>query len=363
VKQLFAADSTQAVLADWVEFELIIAGRPFFTDALLGRADEVERDPDQYEEDKDPEAGDSGDVIEPEILQPGREERANTIWNELELRSNSLGRLYPFELTGRANGGWRLAPRASSGDPEVEYARTVYRVTLMMASIRNRHITPRTKKDRSYSALTTSMERQFQHISALAAPNLHGEQGKVFSFGWPRKDGSTFQDALIDLTRQMGRGQVQAQPPANSSGREKDGTVDLVTWNPFALPSVGDPVIVGQVASGANWTDKPVQMYLKAKFLKWFKYPPTESPLTAIFIPFTRHTNVVAAQGRTMKEAMEEEDRDQAATYGIMVDRFRLVELIGQGLGPAARRHQCEDPVSVLSSAESWLQACRDYCS
>lgn len=364
MKQLFAADSTRAVLVDWVEFELVMTGRPFYTDAMLNRADQVEKEPDQYGSDKDAEAGERGEDVDPEILEQEGDERSQAVWEELQLRVTTLGELYPFEVTGRISGGWRVAPRAASSKPDVETARSVYRSALVMSCFRNHHIKKqKKKKDREYSKLQTTMERQFQYLSALAAPNLHGPAGVVYSFGWPRRDGSDFQVALVDLVEQMGKGKVKDKPPANASGAEKDGTVDIVTWIPFGIPSVGDHVYFGQVASGSNWTDKPVQTYLKAKFFKWFEHRPAHVYSGATFMPFVRHTRVVPHEDATMDEAMAQEDRDQAVTYGTMVDRFKLTELYAQGLGPEDRRHQCEQPSQVLKQTVDWVQACRDYCA
>jgi hypothetical protein len=358
--QLFTPDSTRAVIADWVELELYRSGRTSYSDASLLRAEETAREPDQHDDDLDPESDD----YDPEILQLENEARREEVWEELSLRASQLTELYPFELTGLSSGGWRLALRAPSGDPNVDYARSVYLLVLTMSGVRNRHIKKQRREDPDYTRLTGQLEKQFQHVSALAAANYYGRATTaVYSFGWPRKDRSDYHSALKDLTDKFGTGKVRKRIPANSSGKEKDGTVDIVAWRVFPTPLAGDPVLYGQVASGLNWTDKPVMAYLDGKFFRWFKHPLSTQHAGATFMPFVRHVNVSPAPGRSMREAIAEEDREHARIYGAMVDRIRLTQLLGEGLGDPSMRYLCEMPDDVLARGQEWIDACWSYCS
>lgn len=361
--EMFTPGSTRAVIADWTELELLRTGKPFYTDSMLLRNEEVTREPDHDEDGKDAEAEEGWDEYDPEILQVEAENLREAIWDELQLRQDHLGDLYPFKVEGLRNGGWKLS-RRQAGSDETEYAHWMYLTTLAMSGVRNRHIKRRKPKgkDPEYSAIVVSLAAQFQHISALSASNYYGTETVVYSFGWPRRDGSDFRDALKDLVDSFGNGKVKKKVPANSKGHEKDGTVDLVVWRKFTSPYPGDPLLYGQVASGRDWTEKPVETYLRTKFLKWFKHPPTSNHTGATFMPFVQHVNVTAAKGHSMRDAIAEERRDNAAVYGQMFDRLRLTELFGPGLGPSEQRHLCEDPDDVLQRAKEWIQSCWDYC-
>lgn len=357
----YADDATRAVIGDWVELELHRTGRPFYTDSMLIRDIAPVSEPEQHESDRDPDAGEHGEHIDPEILDARAEDLRDQVWQELDLRQEALGDAYPFALTALRTGGWRL-DRREPKTPALEYAHWMYLTTLTMSCFRNRHIRRQKKPDPQHRELQTRLEKQFQHIAALAASKYFGDDTVVYSFGWPRRDGSNFQDALRDLVDEFGNGKVKKRVPANSKGHEKDGTVDVVVWRAFTKPSAGDPLLYGQVASGDNWRDKPVSMFLKRKFLKWFKHPPTMNWLGATFMPFVKHTDVTPFDGYTMEQAIAEEDRDLAATYGQMFDRILLTELFAQGLGKPDQRVQCEDPDDVLLAAQTWIKDCFSYC-
>ena len=94
--------STRAVLADWVELQVLLSDGPIAEQQLL-RSQAVQSDPEH------------GDVlsnldlepVDEEILEPAADELSQRVNEELTYRQSTLGSLYPFEITFEY-GSWIL---------------------------------------------------------------------------------------------------------------------------------------------------------------------------------------------------------------------------------------------------------------
>jgi hypothetical protein len=356
MRDVFSPDSTRAVMADWVELELALTDRRAVTDSLVVRTDETieddlnagraERDEDVHED------------LDREILDNRAEKRRDDMWEELSLRQEVLGDLYPFVLAPKGATSWQLT-RREAPSVEVAVAHGVYTSALVMASFRHGHIRKQAKDDPQWQALEGKIAEHLQYLAAYGAAMLLGE---AYSFGWPRPDKSAFKDAAADAVACLGLGKVREDFPLDSTGKEKDGTVDVIAWRAFRDRTYGALVLYGQVASGANWNSKPIYTYLDEKFLRYLDPRPSKHYVGATFMPFLLHTEVADPAHGDMVGAIRSKAEGLEMTHGSVIDRVRLTELLGQGLPHGEKLHNCVDPEVALKSLAVWVQSCRVYC-
>ncbi|RCK70408.1 hypothetical protein DT076_07100 [Desertihabitans brevis] len=356
---VFSPDDTRAAMADWVELTLAMGTRRAITDAAVVRGDEaIEDDLDAGRDGFDAEAGEDGETIDREILDTETEKRRDDMWEELAYRQEALGELYPFVLSKKGATNWQLTLRDAS-TPQVALAHHVYLGALVMAAFRQGHI-KKQKRDRGqFTRLEKKIAGQFQHLAAYAVATLLGQ---AYSFGWPRPDKSKFRDAAVDAMACLGLGKVRDDFPLDSTGSEKDGTVDVIGWHAFRDRAFGALVLYGQVASGKNWTSKPIGTYLDEKFLRYLDPAPSKHYIGATIMPFLLHSELTEPPHGDWPGARQSRAQGLEMTHGTLIDRLRLTELLGEGLPEVGRLHNCVEPEQALKALAAWVKSCRVYC-
>lgn len=328
---------TRSRLADWVEVLSLVSSRGVATQAdYLKLHDFLEADSHFIEVDDE-----TGDMLETEILGEELSELSGDVLDELEYRANVLSDYYPFEVDKRDR-GWRVRIAHEICDPQMSIAQSFYLFCLLICAVRDGRI-------ECVDALKHQMSRLFQKISAEAAAELLG--GEVVSFGWPRPEGTAFQPALHCVSRQLGLGDPLDKVPLWSNGQEKDAGIDVIAWREFADKRPGKLVLLGQVASGLNWTEKTVKADTP-RFLSWFSRRPTEHFIPAIFIPFPQHHDCTGRDGHSFEDVANDEAWLREQEFGLVIDRMRIV-------GAAAKRFDVyreagEEP--VLTTVNDWIK-------
>lgn len=357
---VFSADDTRAAMADWVELSLAMSSKRAITDAAVVRGDEaIVDDLDAGHEGFDEEAGLHGETIDREVLDDKTEKRRGDMWEELAYRQDALGELYPFVLSKKGATNWQLTMRAAS-NPHVAVAHHVYLGALVMAAFRQGHIKKQERDRGQFTRLENRIAGQFQHLAALAVASLLGH---AYSFGWPRPDKSKFRDAAVDALACLGLGAVRDDFPLDSTGKEKDGTVDVIGWRAFCDRAFGALVLYGQVASGKNWNNKPIRPYLDERFLRYLDPQPSRRYISATIMPFLQHSELAEPTHGNWPGARRDESKGLEMTHGTLIDRLRLTELLGEGLPELDQLHNCVEPAGTLKALEAWVKSCRAYCN
>ena len=310
---------TRSRLADWIEIQSLIKTRQVATRADFGGLWDI-LDDNGREVEIDPETGDS---LETEILEVDRSLSTDQVFDELEYRADVLKEHYPFELYLKDQ-NWHLSPTRSSQDPDIEAARISYLFCLLISAVRDGTLTADDP-----DALRKAIPQLFQEISAKAAGGVLG--GRVISFGWPRPDGSTFLSALMDASKQMKLGKPLNSVPLWSTGQEKDAGIDVIAWRDFPDRQPGKMVLFGQVASGNDWTEKPIKNAMPL-FLSWFSQRPTEHFIPAIFIPFPQHHDCAGRSGEAFGIVADAEAWRREQQFGLVIDRLRIAGAVAQRL-------------------------------
>jgi hypothetical protein len=272
------------MFADWIELLALASPRRSASRADIIRLISKQADIEHGIE-ADP---DTGEGLEAEILESASFQLGDNVADELAFRAQTLDVSYPFELTMRAE-TWSIEVRPTTLEKP---AARVYVFCLLISALRDRRlaggaIIAEAKED---------FTRLFQNVSYLAAIRLMGNSG--MSFGSPRPDGSTFLEAIEEFITAFGIGEPRSQFLPSSMRKEKDEGVDVIAWRSFADGRPGQMLLLGQVASGHDWPDKPVAPAV-GKFLDWFVTHPSRFYLPAIFIPFVQQSATIAAEPRS----------------------------------------------------------------
>ncbi len=292
----FDADSHTA--ADWFEMKALLAprGKASFVD--VERAWEANR----ASEDTDPAGGD-------EQFDEWLNERVAIVERRMEL----LGTAYPFEFTDNDTA------LKFVGSANVSDGKAVYLLSLFLS------VAPSTSVFEERVPITPWMRDAFQVCSGWAASGAI--EGSSYVFGWPRSDGTSFLEALrLVFVDRMADGEVLPRDaaPAGASRREKDGGIDIVAWKERLDKSSGKIHLLGQVASGANWRDKPIGPYVDALSRQWLSQPWILPPVQAMFIPFS----IIPVEGASYSEQV----RFFSATFGAIFYREVLPAYAERGL-------------------------------
>lgn len=352
--ELFETAATRSIMADWVEASVFCTGYPV-SSADVTRTGSIRDEPvngSEYDEEAD-------EYLDAEILDSGAQEVVDSVWRELEYRSRTLGDAYPFEMVTNADGSWLL--RSASRERRGAGARSTYLTCLLIAAMR-RKILPKAKKDwdpalrDSYDVLKKMAPDVFQRVSYLTGGALIG--GTAYWFGWPRPDNTPkLRDALEALVGKIKHAKIKSVDPEWTNSAEKDGTVDLVIWSPFLDGHYGSVVVFGQVASGANWHDKPINAYIKGHFSDWFEDDPSIHYIPAMFMPFMIHEEATPRGALSFEQVARGYARQYERDFGVVLDRMRLTELALR----AETRDDSLDEQSMLPAIGRWLARARLY--
>lgn len=261
----------------------------------------------------------------------------------IERRTRILGSAYPFLLD---DNGDTLSYVGVLDQAHV--GQTVYLLCLILSSIPESEILDKTRLK-----IPNSTRDRFQACAAWAAAAVVG--GCAYAFGWPRPDGSDFITALGKVYHDsMGdkEATVREVPPPGASGAEKDGGIDIVAWRPRADLASGKIYLLGQVATGKNWEDKPIAADIKPLHENWFEFLPVSTAIPAMFIPYSIIPNGNAS--------VEDQLRMLTSRFGMVIYRDVLAryaqEGFESGMAQRAMVHRLEDHASIKKYVERVLK-------
>lgn len=339
--------STRAVLADWVELQVLLSEGPVAEQQLI-RSQAAQSEPDHGVEltelDLEP--------VDEEILETSADELSQRAYEELAYRESALGPLYPFELTVEY-GKWALG-RRETFDSSEQAAHGAYVCCLLIAAMHS-ELLPMPGGHH----LITHSAKIMQIESYLTAAEIIG--GSVFWFGFPRPDHSNMLTAVQKLVEAMGLGIAISELPPELSPDSKDGTVDIVVWRRFRDGQPGAVVAYGQVASGKNWDTKPISTFLGEYFFPWFTEPPSCHHIGLLFIPFLQHHKLREASSGEYREIARKKAHLRERTFGVVIDRLRLTELMSAS--KVGGRYDETEYKKYEADAEAWVNEALSYAA
>ncbi|BBO69104.1 hypothetical protein DSCA_30340 [Desulfosarcina alkanivorans] len=277
-------------LADWLElYTLTTEYKECPVEKLLDAMDISE---DAY-------IGDETEDVE-------KEQVLGRVCREFERRDETLKEAYPFKII---RGGTFIEQKEALNPGMLSYNLS------LRISIKSTEIVV----DGSLPDISYQERNLFQACANLAAAGYLG--GRVYAFGWPRPDHTNLLDALRLVELEMGgEGVVQDFPPAPAK-HAKDDELDVFAWLPHCDGPGWALTLWGQVASGKDWSIKPLSSDKIEQFRRrWYKKPPVLKPIRAMFVPFCLFEDELEKGAEAYKEAL----CDNTVLYGIIFHRCRL---------------------------------------
>ena len=341
------ASSTRAVVADWVELQVLLSESPVAEQQLIrSQAAQSESEHGDVLTEPDLEAADE------EILESRSDELSQRVHEELAYRERVLGPLYPFELTVEY-GKWALGRRETSDSSE-QAAHGAYVCCLLISAIHSELL-----PIPSCHTLFTRSAKIMQIESYLTAAEILG--GSAYWFGYPRPDHSNMLTAVQKLVKAMGLGVAPNERPLGLSPHANDGTVDIVAWRPFRDGQQAAIVAYGQVASGKNWDTKPIGAYVKGHFIPWFEKAPSHQYIELLFVPVLQHHKLRESSLEDYREVAREQARLREMNFGVVIDRLRLTELMAAS--KVGGRYDDAEYRNHEADAEAWVRDALAYAS
>lgn len=245
--------------ADWIEFQILSEKTGSLKTSSLSRM--IENQPDRGELDDS-----------------GLEDIVGQWLDEILLRKRTLGDAYPFDADNKS-----VFLKSSHDENKPGYY--TYLLCLLLSHAKNTDVLD----GETFLAIGRNdvVRKYFQGISTIAAGGYI--QGNSISFGFPREDGTNFINALDKVITFSKDGAVLLDTPHDAANKNvKDYEIDVISWIPTNDGMCGKVFLISQVASGANWEEKPLRRSILVDLWPWI-YPPfasNENLAIALFMPF-----------------------------------------------------------------------------
>lgn len=278
-------ESTVSDLVDWVEFKVLESEFNSYSLRELAGLNE------QYEDEE------NENFTEQDLE---NDESVIRVSDEIANRMKVLKDSYPFELTKDDN-------EIRLKDSDKNIGEWVYLYCLIISHRKADGV------NSSDFALTNEDRDILQIASVYAAA---GDFGDVVSFGYPRPDNTNFLSAMESTFKLVGEGTPRGSFLPGVSPHANDAEIDLVAWQNMNDGLPGKKLLIGQVASGANWKGKTVISAVDYVFSTYFSLKPCSSPIPAMFIPFC----IDEEHNGTRQDVLH----DLTNRFGIVYYRLRL---------------------------------------
>ena len=321
-------DDCACELVDWIEFQAL------FNEFQTYKIPNLRTLNEELEDGVDDEI-DVQDNLDEELVQ--------RVYEEINLRTQSLGGAYPFTLD-REN--YELCAIETD---EITLGGWIYLYCLILS-----HAKADSVLKKSLGLTGNDLRRKPMQVAATYA--AAAEMGNAISFGFPRPNNTGIIDAIDHAFGQtIGEGVALSEPKDGYLVSSKDAGIDIIAWKNSVDNLPGKLLMYGQVASGYNWEDKSVKNDIDQFKCTFFSDPPQSPEISSIFIPFCIPPN---SHG-TLKNRLN----GLAAKFGIVYYRYRLPRLAEDGwmIGQTAQEgfekfiDHIEDSSCFRETVESFL--------
>jgi len=303
-------------LTDWVELKTIFSDYNAFNLSDLSSLTE------EYEDDE------NIDFSEQDL---DNEESYIKVCDEIANRAKTLGDAYPFCFENNDT-------EISLHNSAFNIGQWIYLYCLVIS-----HRKADTVNITDFSL--TNDDRDILQIASVYA--AVGHIGDAFSFGFPRPENSNFFDALKNTFTKMGEGSPLNEVRPGYSSAVKDGEVDIVAWQAMNDGLPGKLFLLGQVATGNNWTDKSIIGAMEYFFGAYFSEKPASKAIPAMFIPFC----IEEQYGGSRHQVMQ----NHSSRFGIIYYRLRLPYYALIGFNKPNNFHRKDESDKIMGFVQQQL--------
>ena len=156
-------------------------------------------------------------------------------------------------------------------------------------------------------------------------------RGPAISFGWPRPDGSQFLIAVKRVYKLFGDGTPVTRPRPAAAKSVKDNGIDIISWKRSVDGLPGTQYLIGQVASGNNWSGKSVVTDCDHFHKYWFRVQPASSAQAAMFMPFALQPED-PGDGTPYDEVLTDHMQSLIHRFGTLFYRDRIAKHLAESL-------------------------------
>ena len=171
----------------------------------------------------------------------------------------------------------------------------------------------------------------FEHLCAKVTKEYYGSHCRAEVFG--TSESGAFNEKVKDLLHSLCiRGHFKE--PEGSTGRQKDGNLDIVAWIPFADQKDGRMISLGQCKTGTHWEPLLAELNPELFFSLYSTQQPFSRPLRMFF--------VAESFGNYKWE-------ERCCSGGILFDRTRIMEFLPENMD--------DEMIELLAKIQEWNSA------
>ena len=254
----------------------------------------------------------------------GTEEIVTSAVYRIKLRQKALDSTYPFELD-------REGSTVTCVFEETSFGHSTYILSLVLSHLRA--VSP-VLSDPDLHPNDEEVKRMRKYFQYVATAALAAEvQGRAWSFGFPRLDGSGFLPRLKEVWQELRDGRVEAQ--AGAPEQPKDDQIDVFAARTHSDNLPGFLLAAAQVATGANAWTKSLKGHLGAFRGRWFQPQPATDFIPYMIVPFAIGDEKFVDRVRTMGNVLHRlrvprrvAEAEQLARAGVQIEAYdRLPEV------------------------------------
>jgi hypothetical protein len=261
---------------------------------------------------------------------------------EIARRLKNVGDDYPFRIDEKGRSLQLVAKITEVG--------AVYLFCLFLSHASDRTIVPR----KLAPVVTNKTRDLFQACATLAAGGY--VQGPAMSFGFPRPDGMDFLKALHEVYKKFGDGRPCKKPRKSAPPNVKDNGIDVIAWRRSIDQLPSTHYLIGQVASGNNWTEKSVKADREHFHKYWFVEAPGSQPEDAMFMPFGLEPDNDKKED-DYEDLLKDYMQNIAYRYGNLFYRDRIVRHAAEGLQRIAAGESDIQRSAELKDVKKWVKS------
>ena len=239
------------------------------------------------------------------------------VQEELQRRRETIGDDYPFRIDANGRAMQFITPLTTTG--------SVYLFCLYLSQAYDRTIVSK----KLVPKVTNLARDLFQVCSTVAAGGYM--RGPAISFGWPRPDATQFLVAVKRVYKLFGDGKPVLRPRPAAAKAVKDNGIDIIAWRRSADRLPGTHYMVGQVASGLNWSGKSVVTDRDHFHLYWFRIQPASIAQPAMFMPFALEPED-PGDGTAYEKVLTDHMQSVTYRFGTLFYRDRIAKHLAESL-------------------------------
>lgn len=222
---------------------------------------------------------DSEDELIGRVELPHEEEILCGVVERLTERRRTLNGSYPFVVDSH---GDLLSYRPRETCTHDSLGETAYILSLLLSNLKSMSPILHDSKLHPSDSEVRELRVFFQHFATAAvAAEI---QGRAWSFGFPRPDGSGFLGKLKEIWEVVGDGLVERQVGAPL--QPKDDGIDIFAARVPSDRLPGFPIVAAQVATGKDYGEKSAKRHIGTFRGRWFGSQPATEFIGYMVVPF-----------------------------------------------------------------------------